>query len=125
VKRSFDQARASSERELQQLELSVQEVEQFQRLLSVLLYPHAALRAEPATLAKNSKGQAGLWPLSISGDYPILLVRVGSQDDTALIGELCRAHAYWRNRHLQIDLVILNLQDSSYSQELRREAMPG
>lgn len=119
AKRSFDLARASSERELQELELTVPEVEQYQRLLSVLLYPHAALRAEPATLAKNCKGQAGLWPLSISGDHPILLVRVGSQDDTALVGELCRAHAYWRNRRLQIDLVILNLQDSSYSQELQ------
>ncbi len=118
IDRAFDQSQSACELELHQLDLTVPEVERFQQLLSVLLYPHLALRADPATLAANRKGQSGLWPYAISGDHPILLVHIASQDETALVGELLRAHAYWRNRHIKIDLVILNLQDTSYSQEL-------
>ena len=121
IDRTFDQARSSSELELHQLGLIVPEVERIQQLLSLLLYPHPALRADPATLAANLKGQAGLWPYAISGDYPILLARIGRQEDMALIRELLQAHAYWRNRQLKIDLVILNLQDTSYSQELHNQ----
>ncbi len=119
IDRAFDQARSKSELELHQLELTVPEVEQFQQLLSVLLYPNLALRADPATLAANRKGQSSLWRYAISGDHPIVLARIGSEEQTALVGELLRAHAYWRNRHIKVDLVILNLQDASYSQELQ------
>jgi cyclic beta-1,2-glucan synthetase len=118
INRAFDQARSHSESELRQLGLTTPEVEHIQQLLSVLLYPHPTLRADPTTLAANRKGQPGLWPYAISGDYPILLVQVNSQEETALVRELLRAHAYWRNRQIKIDLVILNQHDTGYSQEL-------
>ena len=119
INRAFGQARSHSELELHQLGLDTPEVERIQQLLSVLLYPHAALRADPTTLAANSKGQSGLWACAISGDYPILLVRVSSQEGTALVRELLQAHIYWRNRHIKIDLVILNEKESGYNQELQ------
>jgi len=118
IDRVFDQVRSRSELELRQLDLTTPGVERIQQLLAVLLYPHPALRADPATLAANSKGQCGLWPYAISGDYPILLVRVGSQEEMALVREVLQAHAYWRDRQIKIDLVILNQRDTGYSQEL-------
>ncbi len=121
INRAFDQARSSSELELRQLDLTTPEVEHIQQLLAVLLYPHPALRAEPATLADNSKGQPGLWPYAISGDYPILLVRVGSQEEMALVREVLQAHAYWRCRQIKVDLVVLNQRDTGYSQELHSQ----
>ncbi|MFN2270731.1 MAG: GH36-type glycosyl hydrolase domain-containing protein [Anaerolineae bacterium] len=119
ITRAFSLAHTSSELELHRLNLSTLQLEHIQRLLSVLLYPHAALRAAPATLAANSKGQPGLWPHAISGDYPILLVRVGEQEGIELLREVLQAHIYWRNRGLQIDLVILNERESGYDQELQ------
>ena len=77
------------------------------------------LRADAATLAANRKGQPGLWAFGISGDYPILLVRMDKSEDLALVQQALQAHAYWRNRHIQIDLVILNQQGTTYGQELR------
>jgi cyclic beta-1,2-glucan synthetase len=115
--RAFDQARAQSARELRQLRLDL-DVEHIQQLLSALLYPYHGLRAGPETLAANEKDQSGLWPYAISGDYPILLVRVKNQEEAAIVHELLQAHAYWRNRNLKIDLVILNQRDVGYAQEL-------
>ena len=118
IERAFDQARSRSELELRQLYLTSPEVERIQQLLSALLYPHATLRADLTTLAANTKGQPGLWPYAISGDYPILVVRIGSQEGMRLVHELLQAHAYWRNRQNKIDLVILNLRGVGYEQEL-------
>ena len=119
IERAFEQARVRAEVELRQLDLTATDLEQIQQLLSALLYPRAALRADAATLAANRKGQPGLWPFSISGDYPILLVRMDKSEDLALVQQALQAHTYWRNRHIKIDLVILNQQGTTYGQELR------
>ncbi|MGD1993135.1 MAG: glucoamylase family protein, partial [Anaerolineae bacterium] len=118
IGRSFDQARSQGRIDLHNLNLGTEDVARFQRLLSALLYPHQALRARAATLKANTRGQAGLWPYAISGDYPILLVRIDSREDVALVRELLRAHIYWRKRQLKIDLVILNERDMGYAEEL-------
>jgi len=118
IRQAFGRARDESQQEMRQLDLSTPELQRSQQLLSALLYPHKALRAAPATLAANRKGQSGLWPYAISGDYPILLVRVSSREESALLHEVLRAHAYWRKRQIQIDLVILNERETSYTDEL-------
>lgn len=119
IESAFDQARVRAELELRQIDLTTADLEQAQQLLSVLLYPRVALRSDAATLAANRRGQPGLWPFSISGDYPILLVKINRPEDLSLAERVLQAHRYWRNRHIKIDLVILNQQATSYSQALR------
>ncbi len=119
IVRAFDQARSHAELELYQLNLTSTDLERIQDLLSAMMYPRAALRAGAKTLAANRKEQAGLWPFSISGDYPILLVRIYKSEDLALAQQAVQAHAYWRNRRIPVDLVILNEQGITYGQELR------
>ncbi|MCL4486794.1 MAG: cellobiose phosphorylase [Chloroflexi bacterium] len=119
IEGAFDQARVRSELELRQLDLTTADLEQAQQLLSILLYPQAGLRSDATTLAANRRGQPGLWPFSISGDYPILLVKINLPEDLAVAEQVLQAHRYWRNRHIKIDLVILNQQATSYSQVLR------
>ena len=119
VERAFEQARVRAESELDKLDLTVTDLERIEQLLSALLYPRAGLRANAATLAANRKGQAALWRFSISGDYPILLVRMNTTEDLTLVQQALQAHAYWRNRGIPIDLVILNQQGTTYGQELR------
>jgi cyclic beta-1,2-glucan synthetase len=118
IDRAFEEAHAQSQVELRNLDLEVSDVEHIQQLLSVLLYPHRSLRAAPETLAANERGQSALWPYGISGDYPILLVRIADEERVPLVRELLQAHTYWRDRGLKIDLVILNERDVGYAQEL-------
>ncbi|HSD83599.1 MAG TPA: hypothetical protein VLG46_07065, partial [Anaerolineae bacterium] len=118
IRQVFDQARRQSEFALRQLSLTSSELERYQQLLSVLLYPTARLRAEPGVLAANRKGQPGLWAYGISGDYPILLVQVTGETETPLVLDLLQTHTYWRERQIKIDLVILNMRESGYAQEV-------
>lgn len=119
--RAVEMARRANELALRQLDLGTSELSLMQQLLALLLYPHASLRAAAEVLSANTKGQSGLWAYGVSGDNPILLVRVGDIAELSLVLELLRAHTYWRNQQILIDLVILNLRDSSYSQELQEQ----
>jgi cyclic beta-1,2-glucan synthetase len=114
---AFEEANAHGEEELINLGLSANAVENIQRLLSALLYPVGTLRAAPHILAQNQKGQSGLWAFGISGDYPILLVHIRN-GESPLLSEALQAFKYWRNRHITVNLVILNEQDTGYALDL-------
>ncbi len=119
LERAFDEAASSSEVELSKRGLTVEELQRYQQLLSLLLYPHPALRAETKTLAANTLNQSSLWPHAISGDYPILLLHVSEEEELGLVRKVLQAHQYWRSRQLQIDLVILNEKAVGYAQDLQ------
>ena len=65
----------------------------------------ATLRADPSFLAANTLGQSGLWAHGISGDLPILIVRVVQDDNLALVRQVLRAQEYWRLKGLTADVV--------------------
>jgi cyclic beta-1,2-glucan synthetase len=119
ISRASQDIRLQAEEELAQLNLRSQKVEQIQKLLSPLLYLSNALRAEPAILHANTLAQPGLWAFGISGDYPILLVRLKRSEDFDLLGEAVLAHTYWRKRGLMIDLVIFSQRETSYEQDFK------
>ena len=118
VELAFDQSRYQSELDLRQTGVETPELERYQKLLSALLYPYYGWRAPEDILAANVDNQSGLWANGISGDYPILLVRIGDEAELDLVSDLLQAHRYWRSRQIMITLVILNQRDSGYLQEL-------
>ena len=54
-----------------------------------VIYSDASLRADSSVLGQNRQGQSGLWGYAISGDLPIVLLRIA---DAANIG--WRASSY-------------------------------
>ena len=116
VARAFELAWTQSQVELRDLGVDAAQAHRFQRLASAALYLDGRRRARPETIAANTKGQPGLWAYGISGDFPVVLVRVGVGDDLGLVAELLRAHEYWRLKQLLVDLVILNEDAGGYAQ---------
>src|SRR5690606_32732635 len=72
-----------------------------------------------AAILRGAGPQAGLWPHAISGDLPIVLLRIDDIQDMAQVRQLLRAHEYWRMKRLAVDLVIINEHPSSYIQDLQ------
>ena len=82
---------------MQYLGLAPDEPHLFQLLANHLIYAGEALRPPPDILAAAAPPSVALWPHGISGDLPILLVRVMEDEDVALVRELVRAHDYFRS----------------------------
>jgi cyclic beta-1,2-glucan synthetase len=116
---AFEQAQSYSAFELKDIEFPAGEARGIQELFSALVYPYHSLRAPPETLSADRPSQAGLWGHGISGDQPILLVRVGESAGLSLVGLLVTGHRYWRKKGSRIDLVILDKMSSGYAQPLR------
>jgi cyclic beta-1,2-glucan synthetase len=115
---SFEAARQRSEAEVADLALAPGDLPAAATLLSLLLHPHNAFRAPATTLAKNRLGQRSLWKHAISGDVPILLVRIGSVEAASLVASVLRAHRFWRGRGISVDVVILNERAEGYVAEI-------
>ncbi len=105
--------------QLRHLGIEVDEAYLFQELASRILYSDPALRPSSAVLTGNDLGPSGLWRHGISGDLPIVLVRIDETEDQNIVRQLLRAHEYWRIKQLAVDLVILNEQGASYAQNLQ------
>jgi len=112
-------ARTEAQVQLRHLGIAADEAHLFQRLANRVLYADAALRPGPDVLRRASGGASGLWPHGISGDLPIVLVRIDAADDQEIVHQLLRAHEYWRLKQLAVDLVIVNEQGASYAPELQ------
>jgi cellobiose phosphorylase len=95
----------------------------YERLASHELYSNPTLRAPGSLIARNRGGQSGLWAYGISGDLPIVLVRIADVAHIELIRQLVKAHAYWRLKGLAADLVVWNEDPSGYRQVLQDEIM--
>ncbi|QRY77746.1 glycosyl transferase [Pseudomonas sp. PDNC002] len=105
--------------ELRDLGIDAEEAADFQRLAAPILYADARWRAPQEAIRRGAGRQSGLWPLAISGDLPIVLLRIDEVDDLALLRQLLRAREYWRMKGLDVDLVIVNERASSYVQDLQ------
>jgi cyclic beta-1,2-glucan synthetase len=111
-------AHAEAEREAGRLGLEAAQYPEFQALLSTLLASQSELRATPLQTAANRLGQQDLWALGISGDHPMLLLRTANAGQGGLLGDLVRAHQFWRKRGTSIDLVVLSREATSYRDDV-------
>ena len=105
--------------QLRHLDVEAEEAADFQRLAAPVIYADAHFRAPSDTIVRGAGAQSGLWPHAISGDLPIVLLRIDDVEDIAQVRQLLRAHEYWRMKRLGVDLVIVNERASSYIQELQ------
>ena len=111
-------AATQSQAHLQYLGIAADEAHLFQQLANCVLFPETALRA-PQDILRRAGAGSHLWPLGISGDLPIVLLRIDDVDDIEIVRQLLRAHLYWREKLLNVDLVILNDRPASYAQDLQ------
>lgn len=105
--------------QLRHLSVDPDEANTFQRLASHLLYANSALRPAEATIRQGRKPQSSLWQHGISGDTPIVVLRIDDVEDIPVLQQTLRAHEYWRMKQISVDLVILNERTTSYSQDLQ------
>jgi cyclic beta-1,2-glucan synthetase len=121
--RVFDLAWTHGWVSLRQINATEADAQLYSRLASCVIYAHASLRADPVVLAKNRRGQSGLWGYAISGDVPIVLLQIGDLANIDLVRQMVQAHAYWRQKGLAVDLVIWNEDYAGYRQALQDQIM--
>ena len=107
---------------LRDLGIDAEENAALQDLTSALMY--SGVRGASSAGASASQvrvDQRHLWRLGISGDKPLLLVRIHAGEGLALVQSLLRAQPWWSFGALPTDVVVLNSEDNSYLSPLQHD----
>src|SRR5207245_8456569 len=92
--RAFETAWTHSQLEMRRLHIRRADVQTFQQLASLIIFPQAQLRPPPARLGRRAEGQRALWRQGISGDLPIVVVMIGHLRDMEVVREILTANTF-------------------------------
>src|SRR6266480_2603848 len=116
--RAFETAWTHSQLEMRRLHIRPADVQTFQQLAALIIFPQAQLRPPPTRLGRRTEGQRALWRQGISGDLPIVVVMIGHLSDIEVVREILTAHTFWNLRGLKVDLVLVSEEMASYEEPL-------
>lgn len=118
AERVFSLAWTRSQVLLHQLRANEADVQHYARLAGSLFFAGPHRRGRASVIASNRKNQAALWSYGISGDRPIVLLSISDVANLNLVRSLVQAHTYWRQKGLEVDLVIWSEAFAGYRQDL-------
>ena len=113
VRWALRDAEQESGRRLARARLEPELLPAVQQLFSALLFADPTLRAPSDVIAAGCPCKRRLWGRGISGDEPILLVRVHDAE-APLLRETIAAQRYLRSCGVRLDLVLVDEQASGY-----------
>ena len=105
--------------QLRHLGINTADAGVFQALTGPILVPDARFRIPGTMIAQSAGKQSVLWSQGVSGDLPIVVMRISEETDMAAVHEILLAQEYWRMKGLAVDVVILNEHPASYVQGLQ------
>jgi cyclic beta-1,2-glucan synthetase len=120
AQRALDLAWTSARVDLRELGITAEDAAVFQDLAGHLFYANPTLRSSSEEQARGHGAQPLLWSIGLSGDWPILLALIDSEEGLPTLRQLLQAHHYWRRRGMTVDLVVLNTRTTSYYQDLEQ-----
>ena len=121
VKLAFDLSKARVKEESRYLGIKGKEIEQYQKLMSYIVFGNPTKSVNIKQKPKETFKKSELWKYGISGDYPILLVKIKDVNDNYVAKQVLKAYEYMRVKNIETELVILDEEKHSYENYVREE----
>jgi cyclic beta-1,2-glucan synthetase len=119
ISRTFELAWTQTQVEMKYLGIKSAQANLYQIMASRILYLSPLLRDREGYIKGIRRGQPALWSYGISGDLPIILLKVRESTDIDIARQVLNAHEYIALKGLKVDIVILNEEGTSYMQPLQ------
>ena len=120
ISKVFELSRAKIEAESIYLGLKGKDIEKYQKILCFLLFQNP-LKKLNSIGPKKVFSQNDLWKFGISGDLPILLVKIKDTNEKYILKDVLKAYEFYRSKNIKVELVILNKEANSYEHILENE----
>ncbi len=115
IERAFRISRARCEAESRYLGIKGKEIEVYQKILSYILFDNPLKSENIKNLPHRNYMKSDLWKYGISGDFPIILVKISEANDIYVINQILKAYEFFRIKNIEVEIVILN--EEKYSNE--------
>ena len=122
VKNEFELSKARVEAETRYLNMKGKDIEMYQKMLSYIVFDDSIKSVEKEKINQTQTyKQSDLWKYGISGDLPIILVKMKNANDVQGLKEVLKAYEYFRTKNVETEIVILDEEKYSYENYVREE----
>lgn len=121
VEKEFELGKARVEAESRYLRVKGKEIANYQKMLSYMLFDNPVKSQNIKKINQNGYCQNELWKYGISGDLPIILVKIQEVSEAYVIKEVLKAYEFFRTKNIQTEIVILDQEKHSYENYVREE----
>ena len=106
-----------------ELRLAHDDLVAFQTLTSTLVLLQSRPEPSAHALPERFCDRRALWRLAISGERPIIVVRITAVHGLRLARSMVQCLSYWTHANVPCDLVLLNAEPSSYTMPQQQALM--
>ena len=121
VKKAFELSKAKNEAQSRYLRVKGTQIRDYQKILSYIIFNNPAKKLNLERLPKRKYEQCELWKYGISGDIPIILVKIKDINETYVIKEVLKAYEFIRTKNFEVELVIIDEEKHSYENYVKEE----
>ena len=122
VTKEFELSKARVEAESIYLSTKGSDIIIYQKMLSYIIFDNP-IKVQSLNNKKKQLNyhQSDLWKYGISGDLPIILLKVKNVNDGYIIKEVLKAYEFFRMKGIDTEFVILDEEKHSYENYVREE----
>ena len=108
IKKAFELSKAKNEAQTRYLRIKGSQIRDYQKMLSYIIINNTSKKLNLIKLKKQKYSQSELWKYGISGDLPIILVKIKDSNDTYVVKEVLKAYEFMRTKGFETELVIID-----------------
>lgn len=121
IKKTFELSKAQIEAQSRYLRIKGKEIQDYQKMLGYIIFNNPAKKVAIEKIPKQRFKQSELWKYGISGDIPIILVKVKDINESYVIKEVLKAYEFFKTKNVDTEVVILDEEKYSYENYVREE----
>ena len=121
VEKAFALSKAGVEANSRYLRIKGKELNDYQKILSYIIFKNPAKKLILEKLPKRNYMQSDLWKYGISGDLPLILVKIKDVNDAYILKEVLKMYEFIRTKKIDVEIVILDEERHSYENYVREE----
>ena len=121
IKRAFEISKAKVDAENRYLGVKGKDIMLYQKILSYLVFENPLKALKMKKYMDKKFSQTELWKYGISGDIPIILVKIKDINDIYMVTNVLKMYEYFRTKNIKIDIVFLDEENYSYENYVHGE----
>ena len=121
VKRAFEISKAKVDAENRYLGVKGKDIILYQKILSYLVFENPLKALKMKQFIGKKFNQTELWKYGISGDIPIILVKIKDINDIYMVTNVLKMYEYFRTKNIKVDIVFLDEENYSYENYVHSE----
>ena len=121
IEKAFELSKAKCEAQTRYLRIKGKQIRDYEKIMSYIMFNNPAKKINLKKLPRQTYKQSELWKYGISGDLPLILVKIKDSNDTYVVKQVLKAYEFMRTKGFETELVIVDEEKYSYENYVKED----